>query len=66
MICNIGKFDMILRLIIGFIIMVLGIYTKSLFGIVGMLLVISAMLKFCPLYVLFDKNTGCEEDNAHH
>jgi hypothetical protein len=54
---NMGKGDRIFRLILGVIIIAVGIYYQSWWGIVGLILLITAMINWCPLYVPFKLST---------
>jgi len=57
MITNIGSIDRTLRLIAGLVIIVLGIYFKSWWGLVGIIPLTTATLKSCPLYLPFGITT---------
>jgi len=54
---NVGKIDRLIRMIIGIIIIALGIYFKSWWGIIGLLPIFTGIIRFCPLYVPFKINT---------
>ena len=47
---NVGTADSIIRLIIGVIIIIIGIAFGSWWGAIGLILIITALLKWCPLY----------------
>jgi hypothetical protein len=51
MTCNIGKTDKIIRVIIGLVIAVSGIYFKSWWGLLAVIPLLTAALGFCGLYV---------------
>jgi hypothetical protein len=55
--CNVGKADKNLRLVLGSIIIILGYIYNSWLGIIGLVLVLTAVLRFCPLYTLLKKTT---------
>jgi len=57
MVKNIGSTDKILRVIGGLIIIILGIYFKSWWGIIGLLPIITASIGWCPAYLPFGINT---------
>jgi len=57
MTCNIGKTDRILRIIGGLIVCAAGIYFKAWWGIIGILLLLTAALRWCPLYIPFKIDT---------
>lgn len=56
---NVGSVDRMIRFILGFAL--LGIFflegNVKYFGVVGIVLIITAFIKFCPLYPLFSINT---------
>jgi len=47
---NVGKTDKIIRIILGLVIIVLGIVIKSWWGIIGIILLITAFISWCPIY----------------
>lgn len=54
---NVGSADRIVRLVLGVVIILLGVYFKSWWGIVGIVPVITALLNFCPAYSLIGVST---------
>lgn len=54
---NMGKTDKILRMLLGIAIIVAGAQLNSIWGVLGMIPVISAQTGFCPAYLLFGINT---------
>ncbi len=58
---NIGKIDTIIRIIVGISIGAWGIYAKNWFGLVGIVPILTAFIKFCPLYLRCGINTGKKE-----
>jgi hypothetical protein len=61
MICNVGKIDKSIRLIIGVVIAVLGLYYQSWWGLLAIIPILTAIFGFCPLYILFKINT-CKKE----
>lgn len=58
---NIGTADRVTRAIIGVVIVGLGFHYRSWWGLVGILPLITAVVRFCPGYVPFDLSTcRCE------
>ena len=57
MICNVGKIDKSIRLIIGVVIAMLGLYYQSWWGFLAIIPILTAIFGFCPVYVLFKINT---------
>jgi Inner membrane protein YgaP-like, transmembrane domain len=62
MTCNIGKTDKSIRLIIGAIIALIGVYYSSWWGLLGIIPVLTVVFGFCPLYFFFKVNT-CKKDS---
>jgi hypothetical protein len=57
---NVGKLDQIVRLILGFILLSLVFFgPQTLWGLVGLIFIVTAAFKFCPAYSLFNFKT-CE------
>ncbi|MDD2905784.1 MAG: DUF2892 domain-containing protein [Sulfurimonas sp.] len=59
--CNLGKIDRILRAVAGTVIIVWGLMTQNYWGAVGLVLLATAAISFCPLYPLLKLNTGCKK-----
>ena len=56
---NIGPVDQWLRLSVGFVLMVLaGMGLIGPWGYMGLLPMLTAMVRYCPLYHLFGVHTG--------
>jgi hypothetical protein len=61
--CNIGKIDRILRLVIGVALLLLAFQLQNiLLGIIGLVVLVTGVIKFCLLYKLLGINTGCQKD----
>ena len=54
---NVGKADMIIRIIIAIIIGALGYYYKSWWGLVGIIPLLTAFTNLCLLYSIFGIST---------
>lgn len=54
---NIGGIDRMLRIIAGVIIIALGAYYQSWWGIVGLVPLLTGVFRFCPLYTMVGVNT---------
>ena len=54
---NVGKNDRIIRLLLGLLIIAAGIYFGSWLGAIGVILLITAAIGWCPLYVPFGFST---------
>lgn len=55
---NIGKTDKIIRIVLGVVILsqtVIGL--GSLWGLIGLVLIVTALIDFCPAYTVLGINT---------
>lgn len=60
--CNVGKTDQLLRIIGGlFVIVVLGLFYKSWWALVGLIPLLTGIFRFCPLYIPLKINTMKEK-----
>ncbi len=60
---NVGSTDRILRIILAVVIFAIGIYYQSLWGLVGIIPLGTALMKTCPAYLPFGIST-CKTDDA--
>ena len=60
---NVGKVDMIIRVIIGIVIASVGIVYESWWGLLAVVPLFTAFFKFCPLYTVlgFSSISGKEK-----
>jgi len=56
--CNMGTADRTFRAIVGIAALIAGIIFQSWWGLVGLILLGTAFLRWCPAYVPFGINTG--------
>jgi hypothetical protein len=54
---NIGNFDRVLRIVIGLTIGALGIVYNSWWGLIGLIPILTAFVRWCPLYLPFGLST---------
>jgi len=54
---NVGKIDKIVRWIVGLVILILGFYYRSWWGLVGLIPILTATISRCPLYLPFGIST---------
>ncbi|MDA3872284.1 MAG: DUF2892 domain-containing protein [Candidatus Marinimicrobia bacterium] len=59
--CNVGKTDKIIRIILGIVIGVIGIYYKSWWGLIGIIPIITGLISWCPIYMPFKISTICDK-----
>ncbi len=62
--CNAGLFDRIFRGVAGFALIVSALY-GFVWGWLGLVLLVTSFIGFCPLYALVGLNTGCKTAEAH-
>ncbi len=55
---NVGTTDRLLRLVAGLGIAIAGVIFESYWGLIGVVLLATAIFKFCPLYLPFKINTS--------
>ncbi|MBL7965906.1 MAG: DUF2892 domain-containing protein [Prolixibacteraceae bacterium] len=55
--CNVGTTDRLLRLVAGLGIAIAGVIFESYWGLIGVVLLATAIFKFCPLYLPFKIKT---------
>lgn len=58
---NVGSFDSILRVIIGILILLIGFFTQSWWGLLGLIPLLTGIVKFCPGYFPFKISTNKSE-----
>lgn len=54
---NVGNTDRIVRLILGIAVIVAGLAFQSWLGALGLILIGTAVVGFCPIYTLVGLNT---------
>ena len=57
MVKNIGNADRAVRVVAGVVIIAAGLYFKSWWGAVGVLLLLTAFIRWCPAYFPFGLST---------
>lgn len=60
---NVGTVDRIIRGVIGVLIIVLGVVFQSWWGVIGLIPIISAAIRWCPIYRLLGITT-CPREPA--
>jgi len=53
MVCNVGKADRAFRILAGIGIIGLGVFFQNWWGAVGLVPLMTGLLRWCPLYVPF-------------
>ncbi len=59
--CNVGSVDRIIRLVAGIGIAIGGVIFESYWGLIGVVLLATAVFRYCPLYPLLKINTTKKE-----
>ncbi len=54
---NVGSTERTIRIIAGVIIIALGVYYQSLWGVIGLVPLMTGLFRFCPLYTILGINT---------
>ena len=62
--CNVGKTDRAVRFIVGIAIILAGVAYQSWFGIIGVIVLGSAIIRFCPAYLSFKIHTSKNDDSS--
>ena len=56
--CNVGSVDRLLRIILGLIVAILGVYFNSWWGLIGIVPLATGIFSFCPLYSILNMSTA--------
>lgn len=59
---NVGKVDMIIRLVIALAIVIVGFVYQSWWGLLAIVPLFTAFFKFCPLYTIVGCSTCATTD----
>ena len=54
---NVGRTERMLRVIAGIIIIGVGVYYQSWWGVIGIVPLLTGLFRFCPLYSMLGMNT---------
>lgn len=60
---NVGRKDRIVRIVVGVGIIGAGVYFQSWLGAIGIVPLLTAIVRWCPAYVPFGAST-CEKEAA--
>lgn len=58
---NIGTADRVIRAILGLVILGLGVWGRTWWGLIGLPLLLTAAVRFCPAYLPFGLTTCSRE-----
>lgn len=59
---NVGTIDRLLRIVLGLIIGILGVWFDSWWGLVGIVPILFGLIRWCPVYVPFKMSTTKKEE----
>ncbi len=62
--CNVGKTDKMIRFGAGIAVILAGVAYGSWFGIIGVVLIATAAIGFCPAYLPLNLDTSKNDDNS--
>lgn len=54
---NVGNLDKVTRIILGVLMIALGIYNQSWWGLVGIVPLLTSFIRWCPVYSLMGFST---------
>ncbi len=54
---NVGSVDRVIRVILGLALIVFAVITKNWWGFIGIVLILTAMMSYCPVYSLLRVST---------
>ena len=55
---NIGGIDRIIRISLGVVLLAVGLFTQSWYGLIGLVPLLTAGINFCPLYATLGFSTA--------
>ncbi len=61
---NVGDLDRSNRLVLGWIIITAGFYYQSWWGTVGLILLATGLIAWCPAYSLLNINSGVKSPES--
>jgi len=60
--CNVGRTEQGLRIVLGMLIILAGLYYKSWWGLIGLLPITTGLIRYCPLSDILGVST-CKADH---
>jgi Protein of unknown function (DUF2892) len=54
---NVGNLDRIIRIVLGLAVIGLGVYFQSWWGGLGLIFVVTGLVRFCPIWMACRINT---------
>lgn len=59
---NVGSMDQYIRYVIGMVLLILGVVYESIWGLIGVLPIMTALMAWCPPYALLGLKTNKSAD----
>lgn len=59
--CNVGTIDRLMRIVVGLLIAILGVWFNSWWGLVGLVPLATGIFRWCPFYVPLKISTDKKE-----
>ncbi|TDR32716.1 YgaP family membrane protein [Hydromonas duriensis] len=60
---NVGRVDRVLRVVVGAVLILLAMFGQiGAWGWLGIILLFTGLMRFCPVYTLFGVNKNCPKD----
>jgi hypothetical protein len=59
---NVGTADRLMRIVVGLLIAILGVWFNSWWGLIGIIPIATGLIKWCPLYVPLKISTVKKEE----
>lgn len=60
---NIGKYERVIRIVAGLVIIAWGVYAKNWWGLIGAVPLITGLIGWCPPYAMLGINTCSVKKN---
>lgn len=60
--CNVGRTEQIVRVVIGTVIVLIGVYFRSWWGLIGLVPIITGAIRYCPISAVLGIST-CDANN---
>ena len=54
---NVGKYERIIRIVVGIAIIAWGVYAQNWWGVIGAVPLLTGLIGWCPPYAMFGINT---------
>jgi len=61
---NVGILDRSIRFVLGWVIIAAGFYYQSWWGTVGLILLVTGSIAWCPVYSLLNIDSGAESPES--